>query len=108
MKPRFRCAIVFALALALVPFLPLYWERTMTHVMFAHGGGGAIEWGWKRCALSRFWSDYHYLRPEQNPALWLTVNIALAFAYAFAIALVFHLVFPQRTERRLQPDNARK
>jgi hypothetical protein len=108
MKPPFRCAIVFALALALVPFLPLYLERTMTHVMFAHGGGGAIEWGWKRCALSRFWSDYHYLRPEQSPALWLTVNVALAFAYALAIALVFHLVFPHPTERRPQPDNAGK
>jgi len=107
MKPPFRFAIVFAAALAVVPFLPLYLERTMTHVMFAQGGGGAIEWGWKRCALSRFWSDYHYLRPEQSPAFWLTVNIALAFTYAFVIALVFHLVF-HPTERKSQPDSAKK
>jgi hypothetical protein len=107
MKPPFRWAIVFAVALAVVPFLPLYLERTMTHVMFAHGGGGAIEWGWKRCTLSRFWSDYHYLRPEQSPVLWLSVDVALAFTYAFVIALVFHLVF-HPTERRPQPDNAKK
>jgi hypothetical protein len=108
MKPHFRGAIVFAVALAVVPFLPFYLERTMMHVMFAHGGGGAIEWGWKRCALSRFWADYHYLRPEQSPALWLTVNVALAFIYASAIALVFHLVFRHTAEGRRQPGNAEK
>jgi hypothetical protein len=107
MKPLFRFATVFTVALAFVPFLPLYVERTMMHVMFAHGGGGAIEWGWKRCTLSSFWSDYHYLQPEQSPALWLTLNIALAFTYALAIALIFHLVFRNRTERGSQSDNAK-
>jgi len=99
---------VFAVALAIVPFLPLYLERTMMHVMFAHGGGGAIEWGWKRCTLSRFWSDYHYLRSEQSPELWVTLNVALAIIYASAIALVFHQVFRHTTERRRQPDKAEK
>jgi hypothetical protein len=78
---------VLAGGLAFVSFLPLYIERTMTHVMFAHGGGGAIDWGWKICTLRSFWVDYHYLRREQNPALWLTVNVALAFTYAFLLAL---------------------
>jgi len=35
MKRRRRFAIVFAVALAFVPFLPLYVERTMTHATFA-------------------------------------------------------------------------
>jgi hypothetical protein len=108
MKPLFRFAIVFAVAFAFVPFLPLYVERTMLHVMFAHGGGGTVEWGWKRCALSRFWSDYPYLRPEQDPALWLTVNVGLAFTYALAIALIFHLVLRNKAERTPQPDYAKK
>lgn len=46
-------AAVFALSLALVVFLPLYVERTMTHVMFADSSGGAIEWvgNAARCAV---------------------------------------------------------
>jgi hypothetical protein len=91
-----RFAIVFAVALAFVPFLPLYVERTMIHVMFAHGGGGAIEWGWKLCALKTFWSNYHYLRPEQDPGLWLTVNVALAFTYALAIAIFVALILGRK------------
>jgi len=91
MKPPLRFAIVFAVALALVAFLPLYVERTMTHVMFAHGGGGAIEWGWRRCTLSSFWADYQYMRPMQHPARWLTVNVVLAVIYALAIALLADL-----------------
>jgi hypothetical protein len=105
MKPPLRFAIVFAAALAFVLFLPLYVERTMTHVMFADGSGGAIEWGWKRCRLSRFWSDYHYLRPEQNPGLWLTVNVALAFTYALVIALIVHLVLRHTIARKRRADN---
>ena len=104
-----RFALVFAVALAFVPFLPLYVERTMTHVMFAHGGGGAIEWGWKRCALSTFWSDYQYLRPEQDPRLWLTVNVALALTYSLAIALLVALLLgPKRlsAKRRGKGDAA--
>jgi hypothetical protein len=108
MKRPLRSAIIFGVALAVAPFPPLFVEQTMTEVMFADGSGGAIEWGWKRCALSSFWSDYHYLRPQQDPALWLTVNVGLAFTYALAIALIFHLVFRNTTERRPQPDNPKK
>jgi hypothetical protein len=94
-----RFAIVFAGALAFVPFLPLYVERTMTHVMFAHGGGGAIEWGWKICSLRTFWSDYRYVRPEQDPGLWLTLNVALAFTYALVIALFVALALSRKQLR---------
>jgi|GEM_PF-1957709 len=108
MKPLFRFAMLVAGAVAVVPFLPLYVERTMLHVMFAHGGGGTIEWGWKRCTLSSFWSDYQYLRREQDPALWLTVNVGLALTYALAIALIFHLVFRHTSGKRPQPDREKK
>ncbi len=47
----------------------------------------SLEWGWKLRTLSGYWSDYSYFRPEQRPALWLGVNIALSFAYALVIAL---------------------
>jgi hypothetical protein len=100
MKPLFRFAMVLPVALAFVPFLPLFVERTMLHVMFAHGGGGTIEWGWKRCTLSRFWSDYHYLQPEQDPSFWLSINVGLALTYSLAIALIFDLVFRSMTMRK--------
>jgi hypothetical protein len=83
---------VFVISLALVSFLPLYIERTMTHVMFADGSGGAIHWGWKRCTLRSYWADYRYMRREQKPAMWLGVNLALALGYAsvttFAVSRV--------------------
>ena len=94
-----RFAIVFAVALAFVPFLPLYVERTMTHVMFAHGGGGAIEWGWKICTLRTFWSDYRYFRHQPHPGLWITMNVALAFTYALAIALFVALILGRKRLR---------
>lgn len=96
MKPPLRFAIVFALALVFVPVLPLYVERTMTHVMFADGSGGAIEWGWKLCTLRSFCSDYRYFRHHPHPGLWIAKNVALAFAYALAIALFMDLVLRKR------------
>lgn len=99
MKRPLRFAIVFAIGLVVVVFLPLYIERTMTHVMFAHGGGGAIEWGWKICTLRSFWLDYHYLRREQNPALWLNVNIALAVTYALVAAFCIEIVLARKARR---------
>ena len=96
MKRRRRFAIVFAVALAFVPFLPLYVERTMTHVMFAHGGGGAIEWGWKICTLRIFLSDYRYFRHHPHPWLWITMNVALAFTYVLAIALFVALILGRK------------
>jgi hypothetical protein len=47
-----------------------------------------IEWGWKICSLNDFWADYPHITREQQPALWLGVNLAAAFVYALAIAFV--------------------
>jgi hypothetical protein len=85
-KGRIPLAVVFAISLALVSLLPFYIEQTMTHVMFADGRGGAIEWGWKLCTLRTFFSDYRYFRHHPHPGLWIIMNIALAFAYALVIA----------------------
>lgn len=79
------------ISLVLVSFLPLSIERTMTHVMFADGSGGAIHWGWKRSTLRSYWADYRYLRREQKPAMWLGVNVGLALSYATLITLTLHL-----------------
>ena len=45
MKRRLPLAVVFAIALAIVALLPLYIERTMTHVMFSDGSAGAMGVG---------------------------------------------------------------
>lgn len=95
MKRLRRFAIVFAVALAFLFFLPLYVERTMTHVMFVNGGG-AIEWGWRRCTLSSFWSDYRYMRHQPHPALWISLNVGLALIYAMAIALFVALILGRK------------
>src|SRR2546423_10406639 len=89
MKRRVPSAVIFAIALAVACFLPLYLERTMTHIMFADATGGAIEWGWKRCTLREYCADYQYMRREQRPAVWLTVDIALAVAYASVMTGAF-------------------
>lgn len=60
----------------------------MTHVMFADGSGGTIEWGWKRCTLRIFFSDYRYFRHNPHPELWIAMNIALACTYALVISFV--------------------
>lgn len=80
-KRRIPFAVLFAIALTIVSLLPLYVERTMTHVMFADGSGGAIWWGWKRCSLREYCADYHYMDREQR-ALWLAADVALAVSYA--------------------------
>src|SRR2546423_10828343 len=94
---RVPLAVVFAIALIVATLLPLYAERTMTHVMFADGSGGAIEWGWKRCTLRGYWTDYRYMRREQKPALWLGVNVALAFSYASITAFAASLLIRRKT-----------
>ena len=87
MKRSLRFVLVLAVALGFVPFLPLFIERTMIRSWRVDHVGDIIEWGWKVCTLNTFWSDYSYLRPEQQPGLWLTVNFALALVYALAIAV---------------------
>ncbi len=58
----------------------------MTHVIFVHGGGGAIEWDWRICTLRMFSLDYRYFRHQPHPALWITMSVALALTYTLAIA----------------------
>ena len=108
MKSPLRFAIMLVVALAFVPFLPLYVEQTMTELMFADGSGGAIKWGWKICSLKTFLSDYRYFRHQPHPELWIALNIGLVFTYALAIALIFHLVLRNTAKRTPQPDNAKK
>lgn len=96
MKRPLPFAAVFVLASAIVTSLPLYLERTMTHVMFAHGGGGTIEWGWKLCTLRTFFSDYRYFRHNPHPELWIAMNVALALLYALLIALTVNRVLGRK------------
>jgi hypothetical protein len=92
MKRPVPAAVVFAIALTIVALLPFYVERTMTHVMFADGSGGAIEWGWKRCTLRSYWADYRYMWREQQPAVWLGVNVGLAVGYASITTVAVSLI----------------
>lgn len=96
MKRRFRFAIVLVAALAVVPFLPLYVERTMVRSWRMNHAGDVIEWGWQLRTLVSYWSNYSYLRPEQQPAVWLGVNLALGFTYALVIALAIDRLFARR------------
>lgn len=100
MKPPVPLAVVFAIALTIVALLPFYIEPTMTHVMYAHGGG-TIEWGWKRCTLRSYCADYRYMREGERFAKWLGVNVALAFAYA--AVLTVPLSFALRRKPRAGP-----
>ena len=104
MKRRVPLAVIFAIAVAVAALLPLYVERTMTHVMFADGSGGAIEWGWKRCTLREFCADYRYMRREQEPARWLGINLALLFLYgSIATFALKPIAAPNR--RSLKPPD---
>lgn len=102
MKRLLRFVLVLALALALVPFLPLYIERTMLRSFRTGQLGDLIEWGWKICSLSEYWSNYRYISREQNPAFWLSVNLGLAIVYAVVIAVCVDLLFRFWRRRRAQ------
>ena len=51
---RVPLAVVFAIALTIAVLLPLYVERTMTHVMFADGSGGGLLTNWVITQTDRF------------------------------------------------------
>jgi hypothetical protein len=95
MKGPLRFVALFAAASAVVPFLPLYVERTMLR-SWGPNMHDTIEWGWRICTLSSYWSNYVYFSREQRPALWLCVNIALAFVYALLSALVVDRILARR------------
>lgn len=89
MRRPFRFVALFVAALAVVPFLPLYVERTFMRLFLVSGArGDTVKWGWTLRTLAGFWSDYDHFSPEQSPALWLCVNVALAVVYAILITLV--------------------
>jgi hypothetical protein len=100
MKRPLRFLLVLAMALAVVPFLPLYLERTMLRSWHMDRTGDLIEWGWSITSLSSFWSNYSHFSRAQSPAFWLTANLGLAFIYALVIALGIDLFFSRRRRRR--------
>ena len=102
MKRLLRFVLVLLVGLVFVPFLPLYIERTMLRSFRTGQLGDSIEWGWKICSLSEYWSNYRYISREQNPALWLSVNLTLAVVYAVVIALCVDLIFRFLRRRRTQ------
>lgn len=108
MKRLFRFAILLIAALALVPLLPFYLERTMMRSWRIDQLGDVIEWGWRLRTLTGFWSDYRYFSREQQPALWLSINLAIAFIYALVIALIVDRFLVRRRQRAarliLQPS----
>jgi hypothetical protein len=95
-KRQLRFAVVFAIALAVMPFLPLYIERTMVRSWTIRHNGDVIDSGWQITTLASYWSNYSYLRPEQQPALWLGVNLGLDLVYALLIALVADRLIARR------------
>lgn len=99
MKTALRFALLFFLGLIVVPFVPLYVERTMLRSFGPGFRGDVITWGWKVCTLSTFWSNYQYLSREQSPQFWLTVNLGLAVLYASLLALGVDLFLTRRKSK---------
>lgn len=100
MRRVVRLAILFALALPIVPFLPLYLERTLLRSWRVDRVGDQIEWGWKLTSLVDYWSHYQYMQREQRPSLWLQIDIALAIVYALLFAITLDQVFAWRQKRK--------
>lgn len=91
-----RFILVLIGALVLVPFLPLYIERTMVRSWQVGQLPDIIDWGWKLVTLPVYWSEYQYFASEQQPLLWLGVNLALGLIYALIIALAVDRFFVRR------------
>lgn len=105
MRRAARLLVSFALALVVVSFLPLYFERTLLRSWRVDRLGDQIDWGWKLTSLNDYWSNYHYMAREQRPALWLTVDIALAGSYALMLAFLVDRILAWRKRRK--PDTRR-
>lgn len=106
MRRAARLAISFVLALVVVPFLPLYVERTMLRSWRVDRVGDQIDWGWKLTSLNEYWSNYRYMGREQRPALWLTLDIALAVLYALIFAIAIDLALARRKRRKRRTSNS--
>jgi len=100
MKRVARLVLSFALALVVVPFLPLYIERTMLRSWRVDRVSDQIDWGWRLTSLNDYWSNYNYMAREQLRALWLSLDIALAILYAVMFALAVDLVFAWMKKRK--------
>ena len=96
LRRPFRFFALFAAALAVVPFLPLYVERTMLRSWGPNMHGDTIEWGWRLRTFMGFWSASNYFYREQRPVFWLCINIALAFVYALLLAFVVERLLARR------------
>ena len=102
MKRPVRILITFLIALAVVPFLPLYVERTFMRSWRIDRLGDEITWGWRLCSLFGYWSNYNHLTREQAPGFWLKLNVGLAFLYALLLALAWDQVLAWRRRRNLR------
>src|SRR5437762_11325364 len=102
MKRGFRLLIIFLLALAAVPFLPLYIEWTLMRSWRVDRLGDEITWGWRICTLADYWSNYTHQTREQDPAFWLKVNVVLAVLYALLIAIIVDGLVAWRKRRKLR------
>ena len=107
MKRAVRLAISFVLALAVVAFLPLYVERTLLRSFLVGNAGDRIDWGWKITSLTDYWTNYNYMAREQRPALWLTLDIALAAVYAMVFAFGVDQLLALIKRRKTKPATTR-
>jgi hypothetical protein len=88
---RVRVLVSLAAGALLSPWLPLYVARTMTRA-HVEAGGDIITYGWRVDSLPAFLDAMPYMRPEQSPALYFTLDLALAVVYAALAAWLVHFV----------------
>ena len=88
MRPTPRFFAVFALSCVGLPFLPLYLERTMVRSQLSGRQGDRIDLGVSARTLRGFLSDRRYMRPEQQPEIFLALNVTLMMGYATAIGVL--------------------
>lgn len=96
-----RLVLSFALALLVVPFLPLYFERKLLRSWRVDQVGDQIEWGWRLISLNDYWSNYRYMSRKQRPALWLSLDIALAVLYSLLFAIIVDRVLTRHAKKEI-------
>lgn len=91
MTRRVRLLVSLAAGALLSPWLPLYPARTMTRAHVG-AGGDVVTHDWKLDSLPAFLDAMPYMRPEESPALYWRLNLALAVVLALLAAWLVHLV----------------
>lgn len=86
MRRGVRLGLVFGVALAGLPFLPLYIERTMVRAQHTGLVDDVITMGYAVRTLYGFWDDFGYMRREQHAPLFLALNVGLLLVYAGLVA----------------------